>query len=75
MPHFKAMGTFNHPDFIGNHKQGMIYEYEKVPQFMLDSGLFTLVIMDIKNEKEVFEVKQVKEDRVTKEVKVKRKTK
>ena len=58
MPHFKAMGTFNHPDFIGNHKQGMIYEYEKVPQFMLDSGLFTLVIMDIRNEKEVFEVKE-----------------
>lgn len=75
MAHYKAMATFMHPDFIGIHKQGMIYEYEKMPQFMIDSGYFKLVIMDIKNEKEVFEVKEVKVNKSTKEFKGKRKTK
>lgn len=47
MPQYKANGNFNHPDFMGVHTQGHIYEYDSVPQFLIDAGYFTLVALEV----------------------------
>lgn len=76
MAHYKAMATFMHPDFVGKHILGRVYEYDSMPQFMIDSGYFKEVFMDVKNVNEVkVEEKEAKTEIKTKEYKGKRKTK